>query len=221
VSATRETNAGFFQNTALGRSISLYSLPNVELRLFECNTVGLPRLYNRAIEESKDSSVILVFIHDDVHLCDFFWPARMSAALDRFEIIGVAGNTRRVPRQPSWALIDENLTLDTPEYFSGVVGQGDGFPPRSIDFFGDPGQEVKLLDGLMLASHSSTLISRGLRFDERFDFHFYDLDFCRQADLLKIKMGTCAVSLVHQSTGNLNSEEWRSAYVKYLEKWKS
>jgi hypothetical protein len=42
----------------------------------------------------------------------------------------------------------------------------------------------------MLAARSNTLAEKGLRFDPLFDFHFYDLDFCRQAELRKLRMGT-------------------------------
>jgi hypothetical protein len=105
--------------------------------------------------------------------------------------------------------------------FSGVVGHGDGFPPQNISFFGPSRQEVKLLDGLMLVCNSNTLVSKEIRFDERFDFHFYDLDFCRQAELKNIKMGTWPISVIHESGGDVGSDEWRSAYLKYLSKWKT
>jgi hypothetical protein len=39
-----------------------------------------------------------------------------------------------------------------------------------------------VLDGLLLAARSETLLSNQLTFDERFDFHFYNMDFCRQAE---------------------------------------
>jgi GT2 family glycosyltransferase len=52
------------------------------------------------------------------------------------------------------------------------------------------GEEVKLLDGVMMAIRSQNLIARDLRFDARFHFHFYDLDFCCQAEIKGIRMGT-------------------------------
>jgi hypothetical protein len=79
---------------------------------------------------------------------------------------------------------------------------------------------VKLLDGVLLAAHSETLISKNLRFDERFDFHFYDLDFCRQAEAKHLRLGTWPLSLIHESAGQFGSPAWREAYAKYLDKWK-
>jgi hypothetical protein len=219
VCATRLTTDGFFQKSALGRSLSLYSSPNVEVRLFDENRTGIPTLYNKAINESESDPAILIFIHDDVHLCDFFWAEKIVAALNIFEVVGLVGNRRRVPKQPSWAFVDENLAWDSPENFSGVIGHGKGFPPDTIDFFGAPRHEVKLLDGLMLFCRSETLISKNLRFDERFDFHFYDLDFCRQAELKETKMGTWPISAIHESGGEAGSVEWKLAYVEYLSKW--
>ncbi len=221
VCATRKTRDYFFESTALGRSLSLYLFPSVELKLFDNNSKGLPYLYNKAIDESKTDPAVLIFIHDDVHLCDFFWTEKILAALKVFEVVGLVGNKRRVPKQPSWAFIDDRYTWDSPEHFSGVVGHGNGFPPQNVSFFGPPCQQVKLLDGLMLVCNSNTLTSKELRFDERFDFHFYDLDFCRQAELKNIKMGTWPISVIHESGGDVGSDEWRSAYLKYLSKWKN
>ena len=71
----------------------------------------------------------------------------------------------------------------------------------------------------MLAIRSEILIERDLRFDSRFKFHFYDMDFCRQAEAKGIRMGTWAISLVHASAGSLGVEPWRAAYRDYLTKY--
>jgi GT2 family glycosyltransferase len=76
------------------------------------------------------------------------------------------------------------------------------------------------MDGLFFAVKSETLLRTGLRFDEGFKFHFYDLDFCRQAEVLNLKMGTIGLSVTHESNGNFNTDSWRSAYKDYLQKWK-
>lgn len=78
---------------------------------------------------------------------------------------------------------------------------------------------MKLLDGVLLAARSDVLIDNELRFDSQFLFHFYDMDFCRQAELRQLRMGTCAVSVVHASAGRLGPEAWRSGYEKYLAKY--
>lgn len=225
VCATRESREGFLKNTALGRSWSLYASNTLlELLLFADNTRGLPAVYNEAITQAKDAPAVLVFIHDDVHLPDFYWPHRIVEGLKLFNIVGVAGNRRRADKQPAWAFVmgkDDKLVWDARENLSGLVGHGKGFPCSNLSFYGRVQQEVKLLDGVMLACHSSVLLENNIWFDESFLFHFYDLDFCRQAEIKNIKMGTCAVSIVHESGGNFASPAWRSAYAQYLAKWKN
>jgi GT2 family glycosyltransferase len=219
VVATRKTQDEFLFKTALGQSLALYNYPRIEISLFAQNKLGLSAVYNQAIEAARLDPAILLFVHDDVHLCGFNWPNEIAEALDHFQLIGVAGNKRRVTYQPAWCFIDAKFTWDVPENLSGIVGHGKGFPPANIKQFGPPCQEVKLLDGLFLACHSDTLFKHNLRFDERFDFHFYDMDFCRQAENLEIKMGTWSISTIHESAGNFGTEAWLAAYLKYLEKW--
>lgn len=219
VVASRQSRDNFFKNTATGRFISLYKFPFIELDLYDSNTDGLPTVYNKSIEKSKDHPAILIFAHDDIHISDFFWVDQLVASLNYFDIVGVAGNKRRSHNQPSWAFVDKNFTWDRPEFLSGVVGHGNGFPPRTLSVFGPPCQEVKLLDGLFLACSSEFLQHKNLRFDELFDFHFYDLDFCRQAELAGARMGTWCISIIHESAGGFGSPKWRSAMDKYFLKW--
>lgn len=219
VCATRESREDFAVRTALGRSLAPHRTSRVELRLFPGNSTGLPALYNTAIREAASDPAILIFVHDDVSLCDLFWPQNVLAGLRAFEVVGVAGNKRRLPSQPSWYFTDLEFHPDAPENLSGVVGHGTGFPPESINLYGPPCQEVKLLDGLMLIVDSPTLLAHDLKFDERFDFHFYDLDFCRQAEQRNVRLGTWMISVVHQSTGLLGTPSWRAAYARYLQKW--
>jgi GT2 family glycosyltransferase len=82
-------------------------------------------------------------------------------------------------------------------------------------------QEVKLLDGVMLACRSEDLFNHDLRFDEQFDFHFYDLDFCRQAELRGLRMGTWRISVVHEGVGDMRTASWKNGYRKYLDKWET
>jgi GT2 family glycosyltransferase len=220
VCATRETTDDFAVRTALGRSLKLYT-PLFELRLFPRNSKGLPFAYNTAIRESAADPAILVFIHDDVHLLDFYWPTRIFNGLAKFDIVGLAGNRRRADRQPAWRYLDDQFTLDDRKNLSGVVAHGKNWPADNIGAYGEPGHEVKLLDGVMLAARSETLIAKNLCFDESFDFHFYDLDFCRAAEQRGLRMGTWGISVMHESNGSFGTPAWREGYTRYLSKWRS
>lgn len=219
ICATRADREGFFSSTALGKSLTLHRPEGVEVRLFPRNEQGLPSVYNTAIAESAREPAVLLFIHDDVHLCDFHWPDRVREALGSFDIVGLAGNRRRIPGQPGWAITDEKFTKEKRANLSGTVAHGPGYPPLSIDEFGPARQKVLLLDGLFIAARSDALQAKSLRFDERFDFHFYDLDFCRQAERLGLTMGTWPIAVVHESPGGFSSNGWRQGYDRYIEKW--
>jgi hypothetical protein len=222
VCGTRRSREQFSNETALGRSLKLYKhLTEPQLHLFDSNTLGLSTIYNTAIQYAQQHPAILVFIHDDVWLNDFFWTERISEGVAKFDVIGLAGNKRRVPGQPSWAFVTPDCKWDERQYLSGTVGHGKGFPCEIVSSFGPAAVEVKLLDGLLLAADSATLINTGLRFDEQFAFHFYDMDFCRQAELKGLRMGTWPLSVVHESGGAFGSQGWREGYARYLHKYGS
>lgn len=218
VVATRETEENFFTSTAIGKSISYNSPSFLDVRIFPNNRKGLPILYNQAIRECANDPCIICFAHDDLHLLDYFWFFRVFDSLANFDIVGIVGNKRRLPKQPSWAFVNDKFEWDKPKYLSGVIGHGNKFPP-TLDVHGLPRQRVFLLDGLFLAAKSSTFIEHELFFDERFDFHFYDLDFCRQCEEKGLACGTSDLSVMHESSGNFGSEAWRLAYKTYLDKW--
>jgi len=72
---------------------------------------------------------------------------------------------------------------------------------------------------VVLAARVSTLLDAGVRFDERFDFHFYDMDFSRQAVAAGLKVGTWPVAVTHASGGAFGTEAWREGMDLYLDKW--
>ena len=217
--ATRESAEDFWLQTATGKSLTLYKSPQLEVNLYPENTKGLSEVYNLAIDKFKDESCILVFAHDDLLILDFYWMHSILNGLNHFAIVGVAGNKRRVPKQASWAFIDEKFTWDRPDNLSGIIGHGKTFPPADLSIFGPPFQEVKLLDGVIMSAFSDTLKKNHMLFDEKFKFHFYDMDFCRQAEIRGLTMGTIPLSLIHESGGNFGSDTWQESYKDYIHKW--
>ena len=221
ICATKCSEEEFFSKTPTG--ISLKNLENVtpaEVIVHYENKKGLSQLYNLAIEEAKQSPCILVFVHDDVEFLDFFWGERIRAGLQKFDIVGLAGNSRRVPHQPSWffrEIVDENLFKDDQKYLSGTVGhlhEGE----ESISYYGPVGKKCKLIDGVLIAAQSRTLIESKTNFDEQFSFHFYDMDFCRSAEENSLMLGTIGLSINHASGGSFDSK-WLSSYKSYIKKW--
>ncbi len=219
VVATRVSESEFYTEKATGRSVNFNKPSFLEIRTFCNNSQGLPAVYNQAIRECVRDPATLVFAHDDLHFLDYFWFNRIKSGLTKFDVIGLAGNKRRLPMQPSWLFVDENFTPDRLENLSGLVGHGRAFPPSKLSIYGAPRQKVKMLDGLLIAAESETLLKNNLHFDERFDFNFYDLDFCRAAELKGLSCGTWDLSVIHESHGKFGSNNWRENYRRYIEKW--
>jgi hypothetical protein len=87
VCGTRSCRALFSCATALGRSLSLFGpSPFLQMQIFDNNFMGLPKIYNKAIDDAERNPALLMFIHDDVHICDFFWMDRIYDAVRRFDI---------------------------------------------------------------------------------------------------------------------------------------
>jgi hypothetical protein len=219
VCCTRFSQADFLARSAMGRTVrQTFNTYPINLCLFSENSRGLGECYNDAIEAPGDDEDILVFVHDDVYILDYFWMDRLLEGFARFDLLGLAGNKRRVPKQPAWAFINDNFTWDDRAYLSGVVGHGNAFPcPLSV--FGPVMQPCKLLDGVLLAAKRKTFTTTGIRFDPQFRFHLYDMDICRQFEAKNLRMGTIALSIIHESGGAFGTPTWRENYEKYLAKW--
>lgn len=218
VSATRLPSNEFWSKAALGLSLRRLAqdsrlVPHISF----LNRSGLPDIYNARIN-AQQGHEILVFIHDDVWIDDYFFADRIIKGLEIFDVIGVAGNRRRVQNQPAWAYIDEKFTWDSKINLSGSVAGGSQ-PFGAVSVFGTVPAECELLDGMFLSTRRSKLKAKGVQFDPRFDFHFYDMDFCRSARKNGLRLGTWPICFTHQSGGVFESAHWNEKYRLYLEKW--
>lgn len=221
VVATKESEETFFTNTGLGRSLFQLRTP-IDLNVSYNNTEGLSKIYNQAIKNSTNEPSVLVFVHDDVTITDYYWVHRILEGLQHFDIVGVAGNKRINKFSPGWSFKDVEFTYEDNEYLSGAWGHGHKYPADAIFDVGPPRQEVKLLDGLLLASYSETLIKNNVYFDEQFDFHYYDLDFCRTAVKNNLRLGTTDLYVIHgkeDTSLGYNDPKCVQTYQEYIKKW--
>jgi GT2 family glycosyltransferase len=184
------------------------------------NTLGLPTIYNRAIADADEDDALL-FVHDDVFIHDFNLSHRIEEALAAFDVVGLAGNVNPNPNHVGWAMWRadaNNLKLDEGHLLSGIVGH---FTKSGevICQYGPTPQQCFLLDGCFLAANARVLRERQIRFDERFQFHFYDLDFCRTCALKGLRLGTWPIAVTHASGGDYGSPQWEAALKLYQEKW--
>lgn len=237
VCATRRSEAEFWRITLLGRSLELMppSLrPELAIRFDNVGMrrMGLPAIYNRAIEGCPPSRHIL-FVHDDVFIHDAFVCHRITEGLSGAHVIGLAGSSGSSPGQPSWGLeFDADLNglgwqQGPGVRLSGAVSHAPGRvpcinpPTVALGQYGPLSAECDLLDGLFLAARVDKLHATGVRFDERFDFHLYDIDFCRTAREAGLRLWTWPILVTHGSGGDFCTPEWKAGARRYLDKWQS
>jgi GT2 family glycosyltransferase len=209
----------FPEKSALGISIQRI-LPDDRVATWVAfeNRRGLPEVFNARIAAAKSDAV--VFVHDDVWIEDYYLLERVIEGLKAFDVIGVAGNRRRVKNQPTWAHVDDDFTRDEPANLSGRVSHGP-YPMGPVTLFGEAPAQCELLDGVFLAARRSALLANDVLFDPKFDFHFYDMDFCRTARAKGLRLGTWPICLTHQSAGNaFGGPSWIEKRNIYREKWK-
>jgi len=219
VSATRLPETEFAARSALGLSLRRLGFDSrLTAAIAFANRSGLPDVFNSRIR-AADSAEILVLMHDDVWIEDQFFADRVIDGLQHYDVIGVAGNRRRVPGQPAWTFVDSKFTWDAQANLSGSVAHGPQ-PFGPVSHFGPVPAPCELLDGVLLAARKSVLMASKVFFDPRFDFHFYDMDFCRSARQAGLRLGTWPICLCHQSRGAFGKGRWRELYQTYLAKWK-
>ncbi|MCP1659281.1 glycosyltransferase [Neisseria perflava] len=225
VVATTKNAEQFWQETAFGISWRHHQAGkdwknNTSIYVRFENRQGLPEVYNRRIND-PNSGEYLVFVHDDVWLNDYFTPQRLREAFQQFDVVGVVGNRYCTPTQPSWCHtgFDERgkLVRDVRSHFSGAIAQGED-ALGVLQSWGVSPQPVAVLDGVFIAVNKRRLLESDVQFDTRFDFHFYDMDFCRSAIAAGLNIGTWPIVMTHQSGGAFK-RQWRKAYQVYLEKW--
>ena len=216
VSATRLEAAAFWSDTLLGRSLGQPQHRQLVARISFANRQPLAMAYNAAIEAAP-AKAVLVFCHDDLDLGPEPLVPQLEAALLRFDLVGVAGNQRHQSGQLAWWLDPRSGGWDHP-YLSGALHHG-APGAAQLTVYGPVPMPVQSLDGLFLAARADTLQRSGLRFDLRFGFHYYDLDFCRSARCAGLSLGTWPLPLLHAHGRDASGLAWSAMQRAYLRKW--
>ncbi len=165
---------------------------------------SLCEAYNRALRDVRGE--IVVFSHDDVDILAPDFAARLIAALERFDVVGVAGATRAAGPAWSWA---------GHPYVHGWITHRSAATGDWLVSISSPWPVVggaQVLDGVLLAGWRR--VFEAVRFDAvTFDgFHFYDVDFTLRAARAGWRIGVCAeLLLVHESEGRFDADWARFA----------
>lgn len=236
--ATRSNSTEFWEKSWLGRSLSLFRrelLPELAIEFDNRDrpeegraAEGLPVFYNRVLDLCE-SDTNLLFVHDDVFIHDVFVTARLEEAFRHFDVVGLAGSRSEDVSEPSWALRFDSdiMPLGWQEHglFAGAVSHhltplpDSRMPEPELGIYGPLTSPCTLLDGLFLALRTRGVKNAGVRFDPRFDFHHYDIDFCRSATEKKLSLGTWPILVTHASGGAFATEAFRASAKNYLRKW--
>jgi hypothetical protein len=223
VSCTRSDRQEFLTRSLLGHTVSKLSPilgRNMSLDLYASNIEGLPAQYNKSIEKAlkefkKDELPIMLFVHDDVRIEDLFFYEKLVMSMQLAPIVGLAGSSSFNPLQEPVAWPQKAFK----DKFSGCVWHVHENNVPLPSFYG-AFQPVVVLDGLFLAVDLQNAEAAQLRFDERFKFHFYDIDLSVQACMKQIGMITAPIHVLHGSKGSYNNAEWGKTQELYLAKWR-
>lgn len=225
VTATEHDKDVFEQTSTLFQSYKrLKKIYNndIDLDVTYKNTTGLPKLYNKHIvQQNKD--LIVVFVHDDVDILSNNLIEALNSS--KWDITGLAGGTDFVIKNPAmWHL------CCPPDKLSGAVSHPlvlrdsnkltvhNTF--ESVSTYGPWPQRCTVVDGLFMAVKIDRALECNFKFDEDFNFHFYDLSSCLIANKCRMTVGTHPIHVMHQGIGDSsNSDEWRASNIKFLNKW--
>jgi ubiquinone/menaquinone biosynthesis C-methylase UbiE len=178
---------------------SLYASKENMVAIHNEKNEGLPVIFNRVVKKYHSRDVWLVFCHQDFVLKEDLQP--IMRCKDTEAVYGPIG-----ARSGSTKLFGRVIqTNNTP------IG----------DSLGDDAP-VETLDEMCLIIHSS-LFRQGLKFDERFRFHFYGADLCMQATTVGFDVLATQLNSQHKSralSGNVGSAEYLEALRMFREKWK-
>jgi len=208
VVATKFNSNDFWEKSQIAIFLEKAGLKQQCTILFE-NKEGLSKVYNKFLT-SENKIKRIIFVHDDVFIEDLFWEEKLNIAFEKYDIVGLAGSKKcDLSRTPAW-----HLMSDKQDYVGEVGHSFEGKVWTTV--FGASDSRALVMDGLFLAVNVEKLLKVNLKFDERFDFHHYDITFCLNANRNKLKMGVTPIRVVHFGLGDsMNSDEWQQSSLTF------
>jgi len=161
-SVTRLPASEFDRGSLLGRSLNAIP-PNLRPKLYlrvdnrGPQAMGLSEAYNQVLDQLPNQGIVL-FVHDDLYIHDWFVGQRLEEALQIYDLIGLAGATGVAPNQPGWLhQIDSLGSIQRQSQgLSGINNVYDPTFPIPVTF-GPAPMACELLDGVFLAAKLEVL----------------------------------------------------------------
>lgn len=195
--------------------------PNIHLDITWNNTDGMPTVYNRKIEEYKNTDVhYLVCVHDDVYIDDLKLYEKLKLAKEKlnYDIVGLAGGLNPVLKSPAlWHIMTERNQQ------RGEVAHPAGNNNQTMTTcFGPTPSRVAIADGLFFGLHLPSISKTDWKFNENYKFHHYDIASCIDANRKGLRIGVYPIHVIHSSPGlmSLHDEMWSKSNDKFLQEYK-
>jgi hypothetical protein len=206
-------------NTVLGKSVEKIGdvYFSMETGNSGSNLKGLGQYYNECLEKFSDYNYI-VFCHDDVDLVLSDLSYQVQAAMEHFDVAGVAGCVNpKIIEKNLWHWMAQDMK-NCRGFAGHSVNEQGAFQVTS---FGPTPARVTLLDGVFLAVNVKKLRETKTNFDNQFLFHHYDIDFSLTCNKNKLKLGVWPFLINHRSPGLRDFDQnWVQSNEKFINKWK-
>ena len=182
------------------------------------NSIGLSKSYNRQLTaENLIKHDIVLFAHDDVYIDDLKLKGKLYAAIDSYDIVGLAGSTSATISKPClWHRMSD------PSNWSGSVSHPIADDTmQAVTSFGPWPQRCLLLDGLFLAVNLSRVLEAGWSFNENYMYHHYDLSSCLDANKKQLRLGTYPIYVSHSSPGlsDINDMSYQNSEAMFYNEY--
>jgi len=212
VTATKAKTEEDFSKRPIFKSLKkyyeLYSRDEFEFEVVKGNSNGLPTVYNRYLTEEHKGDIVL-FVHDDVIINDLFLVDHLNKS--PWAVTGLAGASvvSLEADKCAWHIMSKP---DTRKGEVKHIKQGTVW----TTVFGPSDGAVTVIDGLFIAVDIEKILQRGVKFNEEFDFHHYDISFCLDCVNSSLSVGVLPINVIHYGLGDsMLTPEWEESNKKF------
>jgi hypothetical protein len=213
VTCTKAKTEDEFKQTPIYNSLKKQyevNSPKIDFHIFKNNSRGLSVCYNEVLKDPKHLEKTVLFVHDDVILDDLFLYEKLTES--PYSITGLAGakTFNKQSQKLAW-----HLSADRADYV-GEVAHVNSNGQVWTTVFGPTKSRALTIDGLFISCRVKDLVENKLEFDERFNFHFYDIAFCLRANEKKVSCGVLPIHVIHYGLGDsMLTADWEQTSERF------
>jgi GT2 family glycosyltransferase len=188
------------------------------------NKEGFCLLYNRYINKYPDDTV--VFIHDDIEIHDQYFFEKLQKAHEKYDIVGLAGASSQdytTSKTFAWHLC-MNKREDGRGFLSHAIPKdvgGYGFPYINSSYFGPTPADAVFVDGVFISFNTKKVVDSGVKFNEKYTFHHYDMSACAEAKKAGLSIGVYPIFGIHHGLGEFHNDKlWNKLAIEFGQDYK-